>query len=132
MAGAGARIDVARSLHQEQMRRRSNLEELRCHGSPLSARVRKKPRQSLLLTWILIEINITYSIYAMYPCRFLASLVTVFGEFDISGELEAKRSVTKNVKRVLVHREYDAATFENDLALLELESPIHYDTHIGK
>lgn len=64
--------------------------------------------------------------------RFLASLVAVFGEFDISGDLEKKRSVTKNVKRVVVHREYDAATFENDLALLEMESPIHYDTHIGK
>ncbi|CAD7077846.1 unnamed protein product [Hermetia illucens] len=61
---------------------------------------------------------------------FLASLVAVFGEFDISGDLEEKRSVTKNVKRVIVHRQYDAATFENDLALLELESPIHYDTHI--
>lgn len=64
--------------------------------------------------------------------RFLASLVAVFGEFDISGDLEKKRSVTKNVKRIVVHREYDAATFENDLALLELESPIHYDTHIGE
>lgn len=64
--------------------------------------------------------------------RFLASLVAVFGEFDISGDLEKKRSVTKNVKRIVVHREYDAATFENDLALLEMESPIHYDTHIGK
>lgn len=62
---------------------------------------------------------------------FLASLVAVFGEFDISGDLEKKRSVTKNVKRIVVHREYDAATFENDLALLEMESPIHYDTHIG-
>lgn len=61
----------------------------------------------------------------------MASLVAVFGEFDISGDLEQKRSVTKNVKRVVVHREYDAATFENDLALLELESAIHYDTHIG-
>lgn len=62
----------------------------------------------------------------------MASLVAVFGEFDISGDLEKKRSVTKNVKRIVVHREYDAATFENDLALLELESPIHYDTHIGE
>ncbi|XP_055310506.1 serine protease filzig [Sitodiplosis mosellana] len=61
---------------------------------------------------------------------FLASLVAVFGEFDISGDVEKKRSVTKNVKHIVVHREYDAATFENDLALLELESPIHYDTHI--
>lgn len=33
--------------------------------------------------------------------------------------------------RVIVHRQYDAATFENDLALLELESPVRYDSHIG-
>lgn len=62
---------------------------------------------------------------------FLATLVAVFGEFDISGDLEKKRSVTKNIEKIVVHREYDAATFENDLALLKTESPIHYDTHIG-
>ena len=39
--------------------------------------------------------------------------------------------MSKNVKRVIVHRQYDAATFENDLAILELESPVHYDSHIG-
>ena len=56
----------------------------------------------------------------------------MFGEYDISGDLESKRSVTKNVKRVIVHRQYDAATFENDLAILELESPVRYDSHIGE
>ncbi|XP_001602935.2 serine protease filzig [Nasonia vitripennis] len=61
---------------------------------------------------------------------FLASLVAVFGEFDISGELESRRSVTRNVRRVIVNRAYDPATFENDLALLELETPIHFDAHI--
>ncbi|KAL0100844.1 hypothetical protein PUN28_019316 [Cardiocondyla obscurior] len=61
---------------------------------------------------------------------FLASLVAVFGEFDISGELEPKRSITKNVRRVIVNRGYDPATFENDLALLELESPVQFDEHI--
>ncbi|XP_018393752.1 PREDICTED: uncharacterized protein LOC108772673 [Cyphomyrmex costatus] len=61
---------------------------------------------------------------------FLASLVAVFGEYDISGELEPKRSVTKNVRRVIVNRGYDPATFENDLALLELESPVQFDEHI--
>ncbi|XP_052841005.1 serine protease filzig isoform X1 [Drosophila gunungcola] len=61
---------------------------------------------------------------------FLASLVAVMGEFDISGDLESKRSITKNVKRVIVHRQYDPATFENDLALLELDSPVSFDTHI--
>ncbi|PNF43463.1 hypothetical protein B7P43_G10805 [Cryptotermes secundus] len=61
---------------------------------------------------------------------FLANLVAVFGEFDISGELESRRSVTKNIRRVIVHRQYDAATFANDLALLELESPVAFDEHI--
>ncbi|KDR24120.1 serine proteinase stubble [Zootermopsis nevadensis] len=61
---------------------------------------------------------------------FLANLVAVFGEFDISGELESRRSVMKNIRRVVVHRQYDAATFANDLALLELESPVAFDEHI--
>lgn len=63
---------------------------------------------------------------------FLASLVAVFGEFDISGDKESKRSISRNVKRVIVHRQYDPATFENDLALLELEQPVQFDSHIGK
>ncbi|XP_014219940.1 mucin-2 [Copidosoma floridanum] len=61
---------------------------------------------------------------------FLASLVAVFGEFDISGELESRRSLTRNVRRVIVNRAYDPATFENDLALLELETPVLFDLHI--
>ncbi|XP_076302918.1 uncharacterized protein LOC143221331 [Lasioglossum baleicum] len=61
---------------------------------------------------------------------FLANLVAVFGEFDLSGELEAKRSVTRNVRRAIVNRGYNPTTFESDLALLELESPIQFDLHI--
>ncbi|KZC07075.1 Serine proteinase stubble, partial [Dufourea novaeangliae] len=61
---------------------------------------------------------------------FLATLVAVFGEFDLSGELEGKRSLTRNVRRVIVNRGYDPATFENDLALLELDSPVEFDEHI--
>uniref|UniRef100_A0A1A9ZGU9 Peptidase S1 domain-containing protein n=1 Tax=Glossina pallidipes TaxID=7398 RepID=A0A1A9ZGU9_GLOPL len=61
---------------------------------------------------------------------FLASLVAVMGEFDISGDLESKRAITKNVKRVIVHRQYDPATFENDIALLELDNAVQYDSHI--
>ncbi|CAG9573374.1 unnamed protein product [Danaus chrysippus] len=61
---------------------------------------------------------------------FLASLVAVFGENDISSDHEPRRPVTKNVRRVIVHRQYDAATFENDLALLELDSPVQFAPHI--
>lgn len=62
--------------------------------------------------------------------RFLASLIAVFGEYDISGEIESRRSVSRNVRRVIVHRYYNAATFENDISLLELESPVQFDKHI--
>ncbi|XP_068621827.1 serine protease filzig isoform X2 [Battus philenor] len=61
---------------------------------------------------------------------FMGSLVAVFGENDISTNLEPRRPVAKNVRRVIPHPKYDAATFENDLALLELESPIKYEPHI--
>ncbi|CAH2238016.1 jg10339 [Pararge aegeria aegeria] len=61
---------------------------------------------------------------------FLASLVAVFGENDISSDVESRRPVSKNVRRVIVHRQYDAATFENDLALLELDTPVQFDAHI--
>ncbi|XP_026742366.1 serine protease lint, partial [Trichoplusia ni] len=61
---------------------------------------------------------------------FLASLVAVFGESDISGDHEPKKPVSRNVRKVIVHRQYDAATFENDLALLELDTPIKFDAHI--
>ncbi|XP_071452264.1 serine protease filzig [Hetaerina americana] len=61
---------------------------------------------------------------------FLASLVAVFGEYDLTSELESRRAITRNVRRVIVHRRYDAATFENDLALLELDSAVTYQQHI--
>ncbi|KAG6447274.1 hypothetical protein O3G_MSEX004837 [Manduca sexta] len=61
---------------------------------------------------------------------FLASLVVVFGENDISTDKEPKHPVSRNVRRVIVHQDYNVKTFENDLALLELESPIKFDAHI--
>lgn len=88
-----------------------------------------------LCTFLFIGVLISdkYVITAAH-CQpgFLASLVAVFGEYDISGDLETRKPVSRNVKRVIVHRKYDAATFENDLALLELESPVKFDAHISK
>lgn len=36
------------------------------------------------------------------------------------------------VKQTIYHPDFDDFTFENDLALLKLEKPVQYDTHIGK
>lgn len=125
LASSSPWINLVGLIYQKQMRGCFDYKELCCNGRPLSTRVQIQEHFKLYIIWL-------FSIAFFCICRFLASLVAVFGEFDISGDLEKKRSVTKNVKRIVVHREYDAATFENDLALLELESPIHYDTHIGK
>ena len=38
--------------------------------------------------------------------------------------------VEKNVKRVVIHKDYVERTFENDLAILELESPVEFKPHI--
>ena len=62
--------------------------------------------------------------------RFLGSLLVVMGEFDLTGHSEPNTPVEKNVKRVVVHRDYVERTFENDLAILELESPVEFKPYI--
>lgn len=123
MASISSGIDVAGIVHEKQMRWSPDNKEFRYDSRPLSARVSIDSG---------LGFDSFFDNFVFHGSRFLATLVAVFGEYDISGELEKKRSVTKNIKRIVVHREYDAATFENDLALLEMESPIHYDTHIGE
>ena len=40
------------------------------------------------------------------------------GEHDLSGNYEPMRTVERGVKRVVVHRDYNAKTFENDISVL--------------
>jgi len=63
---------------------------------------------------------------------FLATLTVVLGDFDISSEADTLNaaSITKTVRRVIVHRDYNAQTFENDIALLELDSAVEYQQHV--
>ena len=61
---------------------------------------------------------------------FLASLQVELGKHDITGNSEFMSPMTKKVKRVVVHKDYKAPTFENDIAILELESEIVRQPHI--
>ena len=66
-----------------------------------------------------------------YLChRFLASLLVELGEHDISGPHEHMATRQIKVKRVVVHKDYKAPTFENDIAVLELDSAISRQPHI--
>jgi hypothetical protein len=52
------------------------------------------------------------------------------GEYDLTGDIESLKPVAKRVKRMVVHRDYNPNTFENDIALLELESPFEVQPHV--
>ena len=52
------------------------------------------------------------------------------GEWDISGPKEHMATKQIKVKRVVVHKDYKAPTFENDIAVLELDSSISRQPHI--
>ncbi|XP_064471729.1 serine protease filzig-like isoform X2 [Ornithodoros turicata] len=78
-----------------------------------------------------VLINRKYALTAAH-CQpgFLSSLLVVLGEHDLSGDYESLKPVSIPVKRMVVHRNYNPATFENDLALLELERPVEFKPHI--
>ena len=46
-------------------------------------------------------------------------MVVELGEFDVSGPTEFMPTRQAKVKRVVVHKDYQAPTFENDIAILE-------------
>lgn len=63
------------------------------------------------------------------------SLAVVFGEFDISKNNSVnneKPSIVIKVKQIIVHPGFNNRTFDDDLSILELETSIGFDTHIGK
>ena len=66
----------------------------------------------------------------MASCRFLGSLVVIVGEYDLTGDFENLKPVAKPVRRMIIHRNYKPDTFENDIALLELETGFEVQPHV--
>jgi secreted trypsin-like serine protease len=60
----------------------------------------------------------------------LGSLLVIGGDYDLTGDFENLKPVAKKVKRMIVHRDYNPNTFENDIALLELESKFEVQPHV--
>lgn len=56
--------------------------------------------------------------------------MVIVGEYDLSGDGENLKPVARPVKRMIIHRNYNAHTFENDIALLELETPLGIQPHV--
>ena len=48
----------------------------------------------------------------------------------IARQMKYLTTIYPKVKRVVVHKDYQAPTFENDIAILELENPIERQPHV--
>ena len=64
--------------------------------------------------------------------RLLGSLFVILGEHNLDGKSENPNAkpIVRAVKRMIIHRQYNAQTFENDIALLELLSPIRDEPNV--
>ena len=60
----------------------------------------------------------------------MGSLIVMLGQHQANGESQQLKPVVKTVRRMIVHREYNPETFDNDIALLELDTPFEVKPHV--
>ena len=53
------------------------------------------------------------------------------GEYDFSSTLEPYPHIERGAKKKVVHPHYNFFTYENDLALVQLDEPIDFQPHVG-
>jgi len=54
----------------------------------------------------------------------------IFGEHDMYNIREKYREQKSKLKRQIIHPKFDPITFENDLALLELQEPVKFEANV--
>lgn len=56
----------------------------------------------------------------------------ILGEHNLNGKSDNPNAkpIIRAVKRMIIHRQYNAQTFENDIALLELHAPIQDEPNV--
>lgn len=61
------------------------------------------------------------------------SLVVIMGDLEMNQQQRQQppASYVKKVKRMIIHRDYNPSNFDNDIALLELESPFKIQAHVN-
>lgn len=78
---------------------------------------------------VLIDLKWVLTAAHCQPGMF-GSLVVVVGEYDLQGKSNRLKPMIKKVKRMIIHRDYNPSNFDNDIALLELESPYKVQPHV--
>lgn len=78
---------------------------------------------------VLIDLKWVLTAAHCQPGMF-GSLIVVVGEYDLTGKSERLKPIIKKVKRMIIHRDYNPSNFDNDIALLELESAFQMQPHV--
>ncbi|XP_067848566.1 coagulation factor X-like [Heptranchias perlo] len=72
-------------------------------------------------------INENFVLTAAHCVNQLRSFTVILGEHNL--DVDEGFEQTLNVSRINIHSRYTQATFENDIALLELETPIEFNNY---
>lgn len=60
----------------------------------------------------------------------MGSLIVMLGQHELYVSPRQFRPVVKTVKRMIIHKHFNPDTFDNDIALLELDTPFEMQPHI--
>lgn len=77
---------------------------------------------------VLIDLKWVLTAAHCQPGMF-GSLIVVAGEYDLGVRSNRLKPITRKVKRMIIHRDYNPSNFDNDIALLELETPFQLQPH---
>lgn len=79
---------------------------------------------------VLIDLGWVLTAAHCQPGMF-GSLIVIVGEYDLNARSgERFKPIIRRVKRMIIHRDYNPSNFDNDIALLELESPFQLQPHV--
>ncbi|KAI1297158.1 Serine proteinase stubble [Halotydeus destructor] len=60
----------------------------------------------------------------------LGSLVVILGEHDLNKFAEQEKVEERQVKRIVIHPDFDKTLFSNDIALVELTNPVRFNSNL--
>ena len=87
----------------------------------------EKPNKKILT----IKFSLFFVSFFFFFSLLLTQIRIRVGEYDFSSSREPYPHLERSVKQKIVHPKYNFFTYENDLALVQLEQPIDFLPHIS-
>lgn len=69
--------------------------------------------------------------FVFQPSLLISQIRIRVGEYDFASVLEPYPYMERSVRRKVVHPQYNFFTYENDLALVQLDEPLVFQPHIA-